>query len=199
MGWIKGSGKGAGREKRKPPPPLPLSFFCRRTYPTGYYFYSPQSSYVKKSKMAATTIRICTRFRPPKIHCRLSMIGLTLQATISNLPSGRILGSMLSTMFNWQWKISLVSFFFLWRDNKLLKGKWITRTIYSKLKLKFYCSFLIDRLLGVPQGSVSQPIGSSQAHATVCSAALKIYTTASKTLKYFISINKPTIKLLKKL
>ena len=41
----------------------------------GYYFYSPQSSTVIKSKMAATTIlRTRTRFRPPKIrlHCRLS-------------------------------------------------------------------------------------------------------------------------------
>ena len=40
----------------------------------GYYFYSPQSSTVIKSKMAATTIlRTRTRFRPPKIrlHCRL--------------------------------------------------------------------------------------------------------------------------------
>ena len=149
--------------------------------------------------MAATTIRTWTRFRPPKIrlHCRLSMTGLTLQATISNLSSGRILRSMLSTIFNWQWNIGVS--FFLRGDNKLPKGKWITRTIHSKLKLKLYCSFLLDGLLGVPQGSVSQPTGSSQTHATVCSAALKIYTTASKTLKYFISINKPTIKLYKKL
>ena len=53
----------------------PLSFFRPRTYRKGYYFYSPQSSTVIKSKMAATTI-LCTRtrFRPPKIrlHCRLS-------------------------------------------------------------------------------------------------------------------------------
>ena len=44
-----------------------------RTYPQGYYFYSPQSSTVIKSKMAATTVRTRTRFRPPKIrlHCRL--------------------------------------------------------------------------------------------------------------------------------
>ena len=35
--------------------PLPLSFFLPRTYPKGYYFYSPQSSTVVKSKMAATT------------------------------------------------------------------------------------------------------------------------------------------------
>ena len=48
-----------------------LSFFRPRTYRKGYYFYSPQSSTVIKSKMAATTTR--TRFRPPKIrlHCRL--------------------------------------------------------------------------------------------------------------------------------
>ena len=40
----------------------------------GYYFYSPQSSTVIKSKMAATTIlRTRTRFFPPKIRlqCRL--------------------------------------------------------------------------------------------------------------------------------
>ena len=40
----------------------------------GYYFYSPQSSTVIKSKMAATTIlRTRTRFCPPKIRlqCRL--------------------------------------------------------------------------------------------------------------------------------
>ena len=52
----------------------PLSFFCPRTYRKGYYFYSPQSSTVIKSKMAATTIlRTRTRFCPPKIrlHCRL--------------------------------------------------------------------------------------------------------------------------------
>ena len=40
----------------------------------GYYFYSPQSSTVIKSKMAATTVlRTRTRFCPPKIRlqCRL--------------------------------------------------------------------------------------------------------------------------------
>ena len=40
----------------------------------GYHFYSPQSSTVIKSKMAATTtLRTRTRFRPPRIrlHCRL--------------------------------------------------------------------------------------------------------------------------------
>ena len=55
------------------PSPSPLSFFRPRTYRKGYYFYSPQSSTVIKSKMAATTIRARTMFRPPKIrlHCRL--------------------------------------------------------------------------------------------------------------------------------
>ena len=56
------------------PSPFPLSFFRPRTYRKGYYFYSPQSSNVTKSKMAATTIlRTRKRFRPPKIrlHCRL--------------------------------------------------------------------------------------------------------------------------------
>ena len=56
------------------PSPSPLSFFRPSSYRKGYYFYSPQSSIVIKSKMAATTIlRTRTRFRPPKIrlHCRL--------------------------------------------------------------------------------------------------------------------------------
>ena len=55
-----------------PPPPFPS--FHPRTYCKGYYFYSPQSSPVIKSKMVATTtLRIRTRFRPPKIrlHCGL--------------------------------------------------------------------------------------------------------------------------------
>ena len=57
MGRVKGSGEGAGREKRIVlPSPSPLSFFRPRTYRKGYYFYSPQSSTVIKSKMAATTI-----------------------------------------------------------------------------------------------------------------------------------------------
>ena len=46
------------------PLPLPLSFFRLRTYPWGYYFYSPQSSTVIKSKMAATTIRTQTTVSP---------------------------------------------------------------------------------------------------------------------------------------
>ena len=61
------------------PSPSPLSFFRPRTYCKGYYFYSPQSSIVIKSKMAATTIlRTRTRFRAPKIrlHCRLLCNGL---------------------------------------------------------------------------------------------------------------------------
>ena len=79
IGRVKGSGEGLGREKRKRrifflPSPSPLSFFRPSSYRKGYYFYSPQSSTVIKSKMAATTIlRTRTRFRPPKIrlHCRL--------------------------------------------------------------------------------------------------------------------------------
>ena len=77
MGQVKGSGEEAGREKRKTAYfflPSPLSFFRPRTYRKGYYFYSPQSSTVIKSKLAATRIlRTRTRFRPPKIHlhCRL--------------------------------------------------------------------------------------------------------------------------------
>ena len=79
-GASQGSGKGARREKRKRrifflPSPSPLSFFRPRTYRKGYYFYSPQSSTVIKSKMVATTIlRTRTRFCPPKIrlHCRLT-------------------------------------------------------------------------------------------------------------------------------
>ena len=52
----------------------------------GYYFYSPQSSTVIKSKMAATTIlRTRTRFRPPKIHCRLTLCKISLWQCISSL------------------------------------------------------------------------------------------------------------------
>ena len=68
MGRVKGSGEGAEREKRNlffSPLPSPLSFFRPRTYRKGYYFYSPQSATVIKSKMATTTIlRTRTRFRP---------------------------------------------------------------------------------------------------------------------------------------
>ena len=71
-------GGGGEREEKTPyffsPLPLPSFFFRPRTYRKGYYFYSPQSSTVIKSKMAATTIlRTRTRFCPPKIrlHCRL--------------------------------------------------------------------------------------------------------------------------------
>ena len=63
--------------------PSPLSFFRPRTYREGYYFYSPQSSTVIKSKMAATKIfRTRTRFRPPKIrlHCRLDIEKLIFQS-----------------------------------------------------------------------------------------------------------------------
>ena len=91
MGRVKGSGEGAGREKRKRrifflPSPSPLSFFRPRTYRKGYYFYSPQSSTVIKSKMAATTIlRTQTRFRPPKIrlHCGLSSLPNVASTLIS--------------------------------------------------------------------------------------------------------------------
>ena len=79
MGRVKGSGEGAGRGKRKPriffsSPPPPFPSFALAPSLKGYYFYSPQSSTVIKSKMAATTIlRTRTRFRPPKIrlHCGL--------------------------------------------------------------------------------------------------------------------------------
>ena len=68
-----GGSRGAGRVFFSPLPlPLPLSFFRPRTYRKGYYFYSPQSSTVIKSKMADTTIlRTRTRFRPPKIRLHL--------------------------------------------------------------------------------------------------------------------------------
>ena len=76
-GESKGAGRGrpgGEREENFLPSPFPLSFFRPRTYRKGYYFYSPQSSTVIKSKMVATTIlRTRTRFRPPtiRLHCRL--------------------------------------------------------------------------------------------------------------------------------
>ena len=93
------------------PSPSPLSFFHPCTYRKGYYFYSPQSSTVIKSKMAATTIlRTRTRFRPPKIrlHCRLlfkqthkvtfhivTSLGVvfSLSTLISKLSRAKIIGS----------------------------------------------------------------------------------------------------------
>ena len=77
MGRVKGRGERKEKTADVFPPlpsPSPLSFFRPCTYPKGYYFYSPQSSTVIKSKMAATTMRTQTRFRPAKIrlHCRLA-------------------------------------------------------------------------------------------------------------------------------
>ena len=82
--WGESKGAGRGRGERREhgvffflPSPSPLSFFSPRAYRKGYYFYSPQSSTVIKSKMAATTtLRTRTRFRPPKIrlHCRLIVL-----------------------------------------------------------------------------------------------------------------------------
>ena len=73
-GGSQGKGGGGGEKRRVffSPLPLPISFFRPHTYTKGYYFYSPQSSSVIKSKMAASSIRL-TSFRPPKIrlHCRL--------------------------------------------------------------------------------------------------------------------------------
>ena len=53
-----------------PPPSSHLSFFRPSTSPKGCYFYSPQSSSVIKSKMAATT----NEHKLPKysrLHCWL--------------------------------------------------------------------------------------------------------------------------------
>ena len=76
--WGESKGAWRGREERRDfflPSPSPFSFFRPRTYRKGYYFYSPQSSTIMKSKMAATTIFWTqTRFRPTKIRlhsCRL--------------------------------------------------------------------------------------------------------------------------------
>ena len=72
------------------PCPSPLSFFRPSSYRKGYYFYSPQSSTVIKSKMAATSIlRTRTRFRPPKIrlYCRLTLGGKTQFWNVQDLNS----------------------------------------------------------------------------------------------------------------
>ena len=81
MGRVKRERGGGGEREEKSifflPYPSPLSFFRPGAYRKGYYFYSPQSSTVIKSKTAATTIlRTRTRFRPPKIrlHCRLALV-----------------------------------------------------------------------------------------------------------------------------
>ena len=79
MGRVKGSGGGGGESEEKflfflfSPSPFPSFALAptvrgpRKDYNKGYYFYSPQSSTVIKSKMAATTIlRTRTKFRPPK-------------------------------------------------------------------------------------------------------------------------------------
>ena len=116
MGWVKGSGEGAGRENRKPPPPLPLSFCCPRTYLKGYEHEQG--------------------FAHPKYacNCRLSMIGLTLQATIRTTHTREY--AKQNFWLTVKHFIGTI-FFFLWRDTKFLKDKWITQTIHSKLKL--YC------------------------------------------------------------
>ena len=58
----------------KGPSPSLVPFFGPRTYPKDYFFYSPQSSSVIKSKTAATTMRTWASFLLPKIllHYRLT-------------------------------------------------------------------------------------------------------------------------------
>ena len=50
-------GKGGEKEEKYffLPSPSPLFFFCPHTYRKGYYFYSPQSSSVIESKIAASS------------------------------------------------------------------------------------------------------------------------------------------------
>ena len=84
--WGESKGAGGGESEEKflfflfSPSPFPSFALAptvrgpRKDYNKGYHFYSPQSSTVIKSKMAATTIlRTRTKFRPPKIrlYCRL--------------------------------------------------------------------------------------------------------------------------------
>ena len=58
-GASQGEGGGGGEKEEKTifflPSPSPLFFFCPHTYRKGYYFYSPQSSSVIESKMAASS------------------------------------------------------------------------------------------------------------------------------------------------
>ena len=101
------------------PFPFPLSFFRPCTFRKGYYFYSPQSSTVIKSKMVATTIlRTQTRFRPPKIrlNCRLSM---TWNAYYSNPIPGT------KKSFE-QWIVAIILFGFI-----CLSKKHITRVLMT--------------------------------------------------------------------
>ena len=84
--WGKSKGAGRGQGERSvffSPLPSPLSFFRPSSYRKGYYFYSPQSSTVINSKMAATTIlRTRTRFRPPKIRLQCRLLSMWTAATL---------------------------------------------------------------------------------------------------------------------
>ena len=91
MGRVKGSGEGAGREKSIffLPSPSPLSFFRPRTYRKGYYFYSPQSSTVIKSKMAATTIsRTRQGFAHQKYACTAGYCFFSVFSYITRIKGG---------------------------------------------------------------------------------------------------------------
>ena len=121
-GESKEAGRGRGERREKfffLPFPSLLSFFRSRTYRKDYYFYSPQSSTVIKSKMVATTIlRTRTRFRPPKIrlNCRLSM---TWNAYYSNPIPGT------KKSFE-QWIVAIILFGFI-----CLSKKHITRVLMT--------------------------------------------------------------------
>ena len=86
MGRVKGAGRGRGERRENLyfflPTPTPLSFFRLRTYRKGSYFYSPQSSTVIKSKMAATTITNTNKLSPtqntPALHATLSVSSLSV-------------------------------------------------------------------------------------------------------------------------
>ena len=79
-----GGVKGGGEREEKTPSLTPLSFFRSRTYPKGYYFYSPQSSTVIKSKMAATGYRLQQYeheqgFAHPKYACTAGYLSVMHQ------------------------------------------------------------------------------------------------------------------------
>ena len=124
-------GGGGEREKRRRRRvfflPSSLSFFRPRTYPKGYYFYSPRSSSVIKSKMAVTTIFFTFNFiilhlphrlnitkrkwniTPSAVHYEKIRVHLRETATISKFKSQfkRSFTDVIAGRFNTSFELAL--------------------------------------------------------------------------------------------